>query len=75
MVFYVSTICVWLCVWVMMYSGYDVARSGHADHILLSMLADRAIAYQFIEYEAEGHVFATDFDKRLQDAIAFLFQK
>ena len=60
---------------VMMYSSYDLQRSGHSDKVVLSMLADRGIAYQFIEYEADGHVFPSDFEERFQDAIDFLFEK
>jgi predicted esterase len=60
---------------VMMYSSYDLARSGHSGKVILSMLEDRGIAYQFIEYEAEGHVFPGDFDRRFQDAVAFLFEE
>jgi len=61
---------------VMMYSSYDLNRSGSSGkNVILSMLEDRGIAYQFIEYEGEGHVFPNDFDKRFQDAIAFLFEE
>ena len=61
---------------VMMYSSYDLERSDKsAKNLILSMLEDRGIAYQFIEYEGEGHVFPNDFDQRFQDAITFLFEE
>jgi predicted esterase len=60
---------------VMMYSSYDLERSGNASKAILSMLEDRGIAYQFIEYEAEGHAFPSDFDERFPDAVEFLFEK
>ena|SRR5688572_1030974 len=60
---------------VMMYSSYDLERSGHSDNVILSMLEDRGIAYQFIEYEAEGHVLPSDFEQRFQEAVAFLFEE
>ncbi len=60
---------------VMMYSSYDLERSSDVGKVILSMLADRGIAYQFIEYEAEGHVFPDDFEQRFQKAVAFLFEE
>jgi predicted esterase len=59
---------------VMMYSSYDIDRSGNSGSVILSMLEERGIAYQYIEYDEEGHVFPNDFDKRFQDAIRFLFE-
>ena len=61
---------------VMMYSSYDLDRSGDfAKKVILPMLEDRGIAYQFIEYEGEGHVFPNDFDIQFQKAIVFLFEE
>jgi len=60
---------------VMMYDSYDRERSGHSGKVILSMLEDRGIAYQFIEYEADGHVFPSDFEQRFQKAVAFLFKE
>ena len=34
---------------------------GKSLDAILPMLADRGIAYQFVEYEADGHVFPDDF--------------
>ena len=42
---------------VMMVSPYDLDRIGKSLDVILPMLADRGIAYQFVEYEADGHVF------------------
>lgn len=58
---------------VMMYSPYDLDRIGKSLDVILPMLADHGIAYQFVEYEADGHVFPEDFARRFQEATAFLF--
>lgn len=58
---------------VMMYSPYDLDRIGKSLDVILPMLADHGIAYQFVEYEADGHVFPEDFDRRFREATAFLF--
>jgi hypothetical protein len=58
---------------VMMYSPYDLDRIGKSLDIMLPMLAARGIAYQFIEYDAEGHVFPNDFADKFPKAIQFLF--
>jgi predicted esterase len=61
---------------VIMYSSYDLDRSGNsAGSVILSMLEDRGIAYQWIEYEGDGHVFPNDFDVQYQNAITFLFEE
>lgn len=61
---------------VMMYSAYDLGRGDKsARNLILHMLEDRGIVYQFIEYDGEGHVFPNDFDTRFQDAVAFLFEE
>ncbi|MGQ0603476.1 MAG: hypothetical protein ACT4QE_17485, partial [Anaerolineales bacterium] len=58
---------------VMLYSPYDLDRIGKSLEVILPMLAERGIAYQFIEYEAEGHTFPTDFERRFREAVKFLF--
>jgi hypothetical protein len=58
---------------VMMYSPYDLDRIGKSLDVILPMLADRRIAYQLVEYEADGHVFPDDFERRFREATAFLF--
>jgi predicted esterase len=60
---------------VMMYSPYDLDRIGKSLEVILPMLADRGIAYQFIEYDADGHVFPGDFESRFRQAVKFLFGK
>lgn len=60
---------------VMMYDAYDLGRIGKSLDIILPMLADRGISYQFIQYEAEGHVFPDDFERRFADAVQFILQK
>ena len=61
---------------VMMYSSYDLDRSDNTVRsVILHMLEDRGIVYQFIEYEGEGHAFPNDFDQRFQDAVTFLFEE
>ncbi len=52
---------------VMLHSPYDLERIGKSLDVILPMLAERGIAYQAIEYEAEGHVFPTDFARRFQE--------
>ena len=58
---------------VMMYSPYDRERVGKPLDLLVSMLADRGIACQIVDYEAEGHVFPHDFETRFRAAVEFLF--
>jgi predicted esterase len=58
---------------VMMYGPYDLDRIGKSLDVILPMLADRGIAYQLIQYEAEGHVFPSDFDRKFTEAVQFLF--
>lgn len=58
---------------VMLHSPYDLERVGKSLDVILPMLAEQGIAYQAIEYEAEGHVFPADFESRFQDAVEFLF--
>ena len=58
---------------VMMYSPYDLDRIGKSLDVILPMLADRGIAYQFVEYEADGHVFPDDFAGLFREAVTFLF--
>jgi len=40
---------------------------------ILQELAVQSIAYQFIQYEAEEHVFPNDFDRRFSEAVLFIF--
>jgi predicted esterase len=58
---------------VMMYDPYDLDRIGKSLDVILPMLADQGIAYQLIKYEAEGHVFPSDFDHKFTEAVQFLF--
>jgi hypothetical protein len=58
---------------VMMYDPYDLDRIGKSLDIILPLLADRGIAYKFIQYEAEGHMFPHDFSDRFTKAVQFLF--
>ncbi len=60
---------------VMLHTPYDLERIGKSLEVILPMLDERGIAYQAIEYEAEGHVFPADFERRFCEAIEFLFEK
>jgi hypothetical protein len=58
---------------VMLFSPYDLERIGASLEVIFPMLDEQGIAYRFIEYEAEGHVFPADFDRHFQEAVEFLF--
>ena len=60
---------------VMMYSPYDLDRIGKSLDVILPMLADRGIAYQFVEYEADGHVFPDDFATTVSRSCHVPFRK
>ena len=60
---------------VMLHSPYDLTRIGKSLEVILPMLDEQGIAYQAIEYEAEGHIFPADFESRFCEALKFLFEK
>jgi predicted esterase len=60
---------------VMLFSPYDLERIGKSLEVILPLLDEQGIAYQFIEFEAEGHVFPADFKRRFQEAVEFLYAK